>query len=82
MQDEIEQGTGVTTRRMSTESKLKMLEFDSMVNPEGTCNQKELLGTRVTEPTTMERGQVQEGLIQPSRTAEQVPKCIAHQIVR
>ena len=55
-----------------------MLEFDSMIDPKGTCNQKKLLGARVTEPNAVERGQVQVGLIQLSSTAEQVPKCIAH----
>ena len=69
LKDSFVKGTGVTTRRMRAQSQLKMLEFDCMIDPEGTCNQQKLLDARVKEPKALERGEVQEGLIHSCCTA-------------
>ena len=80
--DELHKGNRVTTRVMGTESKLKVLNFDSMVHSKGTCNQEQLPWTGLAETNAVEGGEVRIDFIQPSCTAEQVPKSTAHKIVK
>ena len=80
--DELHKGNRVTTRVMGTESKLKVLNFDSMVHSKGTCNQEQLPWTGLAETNALEWGKVQMDLIQLSNTTEQVPKSTAREIVK
>ena len=81
LQDELKPGKGITIRSVHTKSKFQVLEFDSMVDPEGTCNQEELPEMRLNDAHSVKGGQVPKDWIQVGSTTKNVPHHFARQVM-
>ena len=73
LQAELKKGKGVTIRSVCIKSKFKVLESDSMIDPEGTRNQEELPEIRLDDAHSVKGGQVPKDRVQVGSTTKECP---------